>query len=377
MKITNINLFDVCRPKQWKTIPMREMTEEGYPVYGANGKIGYYSEYNHPEPTVMITCRGATCGTINISEPFSYITGNAMALDDLVTNRVDLSYLRYYLEYRKLYDVISGTAQPQITRVGLKKITLPLPPLPEQKRIASILDKADALRTKRKQAIAKLDELLQSVFLDMFGGPVTNENWERKPVSDLAAEKKGSIRTGPFGSQLLHSEFVDSGIAVLGIDNAVQNKFSWAERRFITTDKYKTLKRYRVYPGDVIITIMGTCGRCAIVPDDIPEGITTKHLCCITLNRKTCLPEYLKASFLMHPEVLKQLGVSAKGAVMPGLNMKIIKELKIPMAPLSQQRRYEQITRLIKEKIKRKSNQLVTLDTLFASLQQRAFKGEL
>ena len=75
-----VSLSDVCRPKQWKTISKSQLTTEGYPVYGANGRIGFYSEYNHELPTLLITCRGATCGALNVCEPRSYVTGNAMAL---------------------------------------------------------------------------------------------------------------------------------------------------------------------------------------------------------------------------------------------------------------------------------------------------------
>ena len=76
-------LCEICNPKQWKTISSDMLTENGYPVYGANGIIGYYTSYNHEEPTILITCRGATCGTLNICESFSYVNGNAMALDNL------------------------------------------------------------------------------------------------------------------------------------------------------------------------------------------------------------------------------------------------------------------------------------------------------
>ena len=82
-KWPKIPLSKVCRPKQWQTISQDKLLTEGFPVYGANGKIGFYSEYNHEYPTILITCRGATCGSINICEPKSYVTGNAMSLDDL------------------------------------------------------------------------------------------------------------------------------------------------------------------------------------------------------------------------------------------------------------------------------------------------------
>jgi len=168
-----------------------------------------------------------------------------------------------------------------------KAIEVAYPSLPEQCRIVAILDEAfDAIAT----ASANTERSLQNA-LDFAGTGYRTiiEGYERSSwpilqVATLAAKHKGSMRTGPFGSQLLHSEFVNEGIAVLGIDNAVANEFRWDRRRYITEEKYRQLARYRVQPGDVLITIMGTCGRCAVVPDDIPLAINTKHLCCITLG---------------------------------------------------------------------------------------------
>ena len=252
----------------------------------------------------------------------------------------------------------------------------PLPPLAEQKRIARILDAADALRAKRREAVAQLDTLLQSTFLDMFGDPV-KLGWTMVTVEALASNQRGAIRTGPFGSQLLHSEFVDEGIRVLGIDNAVANEFREGEPRFITAQKYEQLRRYIVRPRDVLITIMGTCGRCAVVPDDICTAINTKHLCCITLDRGRCLPEFMHAYFLEHPIARRYLEQSAKGAIMSGLNMRIIKSLPIPAAPLDLQHRFAAIVQSVEQQKARQRTHLAELDTLFASLQSRAFRGDL
>ena len=256
------------------------------------------------------------------------------------------------------------------------RLKIPLPPLEEQKRIAAILDAADDLRAKRRESLAQLDALLQSTFLDMFGDPAKN-GWEMVTVTDVSKEEKGAIRTGPFGSQLLHSEFVDEGIRVLGIDNAVSNTFKEGEPRFITPQKYKKLRRYTVKPGDVLITIMGTCGRCAVVPDDIGDAINTKHLCCISLNLSKCLPEFMHTYFLQHPIARRYLERSAKGAIMSGLNMGIIKATPIPLPPTELQHRFAAIVKSVEgQKVKQRAH-LDELDTLFASLQTRAFAGEL
>lgn len=131
-----VRLNDICSPKQWKTISTDKLLDEGYPLYGANGIIGYYSEYNHEKPTILITCRGATCGSIIKTQGKCYVNGNAMSLDNLI-EYVDVDYLKIVLFAMDFSKIITGTAQPQITQTKLNPILIPLPPLEEQKRIVN------------------------------------------------------------------------------------------------------------------------------------------------------------------------------------------------------------------------------------------------
>jgi type I restriction enzyme S subunit len=147
--------FELYQPK---TISSAELIENGeYLVYGANGIIGRYDKYNHEEKEVLLTCRGATCGAINVSKPFSWINGNAMVVKPK-SKAIEHGFLVHLLKGGvDITAAITGAAQPQITRQSLAPIKFRYPPLPEQRRIAAILDQADALRAKRREALAELD----------------------------------------------------------------------------------------------------------------------------------------------------------------------------------------------------------------------------
>lgn len=136
------SLCEICRPKQWPTIPTKDFTEEGYLVYGANGVIGHYSQFNHEMPTILMACRGASCGAINISEPKSYITGNAMCMDN-IDEQIEFEYLAYFLSNYDYKTIITGGAQPQITVTNLQKVLVPIPLKERQKEFSRIYQQAD------------------------------------------------------------------------------------------------------------------------------------------------------------------------------------------------------------------------------------------
>lgn len=147
-------LDDLCTPKQWKTISSKELLDDGIPVFGANSWIGFYSEANHQEDCIAVTCRGATCGTVNYVKGPSYITGNSMALDSLKNEIIDRNFLYFYLRTLGLNSIISGSAQPQITGAAIGKVELTLPSLADQIKVSSILMDA----TKEVDGFKKLKD---------------------------------------------------------------------------------------------------------------------------------------------------------------------------------------------------------------------------
>lgn len=293
-------------------------------------------------------------------------------------NRYIFHYLKSNLFQSKKDKLCSGATQKAINNNKFSELKIQLPSFETQQKIAAILDKADELRQYNKQLIEKYDALTQSLFLEMFGQANPNrKDWKGVKIEDIVKSQKGSMRSGPFGSDLLHSEFVDNGIPVLGIDNAVLNKFQWKQRRYITEEKYQKLKRYTVFPKDIIITIMGTIGRVAVLPDDIGIAINTKHLAAISLNQKIANPDYIAFSLHSDPHILWQINQKGRGAIMTGLNLTIIKELKLKLPPIELQNQFAERVQLIESQKQHAQEALAKSEELFQGLLQQAFKGEL
>lgn len=318
---------------------------------------------------------GKCCWVPELTEPTA-IGGFVSALRS-TSERLWPRYLYYWFSSPRIQTTVRSFSNQttNISNLAVKRcldLSIPVPPLSEQQRIAEMLDDSLQISLKAATKIRLIDNEEKSAYLSLFGSePATT------PTQELATDHKGAMRTGPFGSQLKHEEFVNEGIAVLGLDNVVLNKFRWAEPRHITAEKYEKLKRYTVHPGDVLISIMGTTGRCVIIPDDIPTTINTKHICAITLDRTRMLPEFLRASFLWHPEVRQTLRQQTKGAIMAGLNMGIIKKLPLPVPDLSKQQKWVRATKALDTVREDLVKQQSLADELHRSLVTRAFAGQL
>jgi len=265
-------LGDVCDFSYGSALPEINRRPGPFPVYGSNGAVGWHNESLTHGPTIIVGRKGSI-GRVHYSNRPCFPIDTTYFIKETKLP-YDLRWLYYALKSLNLPAMNKAAAVPGLNRNDAYEKRVAFPPLDEQHRIAALLDKADRLRRSRRYVQELSNSFLQSVFLEMFRSKKSH-TWTFETIENLAKEGQNAIRTGPFGSQLLHSEFTDHGIAVLGIDNAVQNRFTWDKRRFVSKEKYDQIKRYTVYPGDVLITIMGTCGRCAVVPDNIPLAINS------------------------------------------------------------------------------------------------------
>ena len=202
----------------------------------------------------------------------------------------------------------TGTAgQQRVPKRFMEDVSIPLPPLDEQRRIVDILNRAAKIERLRAQARKLMGEFIPALFTRMFGGENPDaKHWPVYRIDQILKDGRRSIRTGPFGSQLKHSEFTDEGVPVLGIDNVVSNRFLWTKPKHITPEKYASFQRYRVFPGDVVVTIMGTTGRVCVTPDNLPECMSTKHLCVLTLDHTHAEPFFVWAALLFDERVRRQ-----------------------------------------------------------------------
>ena len=360
-------LCELCNPKQWKTVSTSELTSTGYPVYGANGVIGYYSNYNHEKETLLITCRGATCGTLNICNPFSYINGNAMALDDL-SDEIDIKYLYYFLLSRGLSDTITGSAQPQIVRQSLKNVRVIYPNLDAQKRIIYVLGKADELLSIRKQQIAKLDELVKVRFVEMFGDDI----YPKVKVSRVCDFiTKGTTPPNNLISEKYSSDKVPY-LKVYNLSFTGKLLFDTAPQYVPENIHNGVLARSKVYPNDVLMNIVGPpLGKFALVTDEFSEWNINQAIA-IFRSKEKVNPKYLLFA-LMQPEVLKPFLRQAVGIRQLNLSLAQCRDLEIPLAPLSLQSEFAAFVERVDQQKQTVQQSLEKLELMKKALMQEYF----
>ena len=293
-----------------------------------------------------------------------------------------------YLRWLLVGDVFHSAFMRTVSGVGgsllrarpaeVFKIQIPLPSLAEQKRIAGILDAADALRVKRREALAQLDTLLQSTFLDMFGDPVTNPmGWEVRSLGDLAVKKPNN---GVFRRNHEYSENFDSGLPVVWVVELFRgNRIDVSESRRLEATQTE-IEKYGLLPGDLLFC------RSSLKLDGIAynnvflgereEALFECHLIRVSPRTDVVNPMFLNLQLRSVP-MRALLKSKSKTATMTTIDQKALSSVEVVVPPLELQRRFAAAVEFIEEQKARQRTHLAELDTLFASLQSRAFRGDL
>lgn len=324
---------------------------------------------------ILMALSGATVGKIAVADgkcAGAYLNQRVAIIR--AKQPESASYIKYIFSGNYLDTLLlnaGGAAQPNLSPKDLLNMQIPLPPLDEQKRIAAILDKADAIRLKRKQAIELADEFLRSVFLDMFGDPVTNpKGWEIKAIGELATKVTDGEHQTPKreekGYKLLSARNVQHGF--LDVENEKVDYVGEAEFQRIT-------KRLSISKSDVLLSCSGTIGRVSMNTLNEPFCLV-RSVAVIRLADNGVIPEFL----------VGYLGTSALQAIMkkeanssgqPNLFQNQIKQLKVLVPPLELQAKYKRFLDHYKEKKASLISGNEQQALLFKSLSQKAFSGQL
>jgi type I restriction enzyme, S subunit len=319
---------------------------------------------------VLVCVVGATAGKIN--EAIDCAIGRSVA-SVRPLEHVSSGFLYHFLSTRVqfLRAKSQGLAQGVITREMLQQLEFPLPPLAEQRRIAEVLDRADALRAKRRAALAQLDSLTQSIFLDLFGDPARNtKGWPVSGIEDVCelivdcVNRTAPIVDGPTPFKMIRTTNVKAGKVNLG------------EVRHVTEEVFNRWNR-RATPrrGDVLLTREAPVGEAGMIESDDCVFLG-QRLMLYRANRERMTPEYLLASFrgafFQH-----QFNRYGSGSTVKHLPLPACRRFQVYVPPIDLQREFSRRVEAI-EKLKRAQRaSLAQLDALFASLQHRAFRGEL
>jgi len=322
-----------------------------------------------PPKTVLLAMYGATIGACSIL-PFEAATNQACAAL-LPSDDCDENFLYYYLAFIKpsLINKGVGGAQPNISAGLIKNLKIPLPPLAEQQKIASVLDAADSLRQKDQQLIDKYNALGQSLFLDMFGDPETNPmGWE-----SLLLENMVQFLTS--GSRGWAKYYSDEGELFLRIQNVGKNQLLLENVTYVQPPDNAEAKRTAVKKGDILLSITADLGRTAVIPANLAKAYINQHLAIIRL--KDIYEPYYVSEYISSIGGKRQLMKLDKGGVKAGLNFTDIKSLNILNPPIKLQRQYLERSQQVETQKQQAQASLEKSEALFNSLLQRAFKGEL
>lgn len=309
--------------------------------------------------------------------PFAIIPANLAKItpnSDLIHTK----FLHYWLTSpdakAALLARASKTAQPALSLTKIKELPVPLPPLAEQRRIAAILDNANAMRSARRKTLQQHTNLRLSLFLDTFGDPATNpKRWPLRQIREIAVK----ISDGPFGSNLKTSHYTESGIRVIRLQNIGVGEFLDEDKAFISESHFSSLRKHECAAGDVLVGTLGDPNlRACIMPRTIGLAINKADCVQIRPNPSSATSDFVCALLNLRSTERMATGM-IHGQTRSRISMGRLRELHIPMPPIELQREFTERTAKAESVRAAALVSAADLDRLFSSLRHRAFRGEL
>ena len=381
-------LKEICNMAYGKGLLTKNFSERGYPVFGANGIIGWYSAYLYKEPQVIISCRGAASGIIHKTVPYSYVTSNSIILK-LKSNEVDLDYLQKSLMSVDKSEIITGSAQPQITIEKLNELEIPIAPYAEQQRIVAKLDSLFEKIEINKKRLEKIPQILkrfrQSVLAAAIKGRLTTqwrfesgctEDWENTTLFDVI---EGKAKNG-YSAKPVNYE---TPFRVLTLTATTSGIFKPEHFKYFD-EKIDPNSEFWIQPNDILIQRGNTLEYVGV--SAVYEGETNKLIYPDLMIRvrasEKILTKYLY--YVLSAEksrnYLRERATGTAGN-MPKINQPTLNSLPIELPSKREQeeivKRVEKLFSFADKVESRYLKAKAQLDKLHQSILAKAFRGEL
>ena len=369
-------LGDICEILDSMRVPITASDRKPgpYPYYGANGVQDYVEDYIFDDELVLLAEDGGNFGSTD--KPIAYrVSGKCWVNNHAHVLKpkegVDVDYLCYSLMFYDVTGLVNGATRKKLTQADMRKIEIPLPPLDEQRKIAAVLDKINDLTAKRRRQLDKLDELVKSRFIEMFGDPVCNtQRLPQMAMTDLC-----TIIDGDRGVNYPKQEdFLEEGYCLfLNAKNVTSNGFSFESCMFISKEKNDSLRAGKLVRGDVVLTTRGTVGNLAFYDDSVAYDNIRINSGMVILRMK---PDIMSERFFIEQFKMQLQVIKTKitnGSAQPQLPISTMNKIVMIVPLLELQKSFGALVAKVNKEKSKIRRSLTTLETLKKSLMQEYF----
>lgn len=376
------HIFDI---EYGKGLPTKQLSDTGYPVFGANGQIGFYSEYMYKEPQALMSCRGAYSGTMNKSLPYSYVTSNSLIISS-PRGLMGTDCIYYLFSALNVSELISGTAQPQVTVQAFDGFPIPLSPLAEQQRIVdrieSLFAKLDEAKEKAQAVVDSFETRKAAILHKAFTGELTAkwreehgvgmESWGKKSVGELCISLKyGTAKKSD----------ASGNVVVLRMGNLQQGEIDWSDLAY--SNDPDDIEKYKLFPGDVLFNRTNSAalvGKTAIYRGEHP-AIYAGYLIKLDYDHDKIIGDYLNYALNTLDAKKYCNSVKTDGVNQSNINAKKIGAYSFNVPSIPEQEKIVSVIQklLSKEQQSKEAAEAVLdqIDLMKKSILARAFRGEL